>query len=74
VEEIDEPGEAMRPIILDCRGRFRPRRRIGPISRDQRTAAVREHDQQQSDAAPAQDAHNWQSATLERVPLTNDSH
>jgi hypothetical protein len=64
------------PIILDCAGRFlrdRPRRRSGPISRDQRTAAVGEHHQQQSDAASMQGAHDWQSAALERVPLADDS-
>jgi hypothetical protein len=75
VEEIDQPDEANRPIILDCRRRLRrdrPRRRIGPISRDEQTAAVGEHHQQHSDAATAQGAHDRKNTALEGMPLADD--
>ena len=77
MEEIDKPGEAMLPIIVTYGGRFVGDRRcgqIGPIRRDQRAAAVREHDQQHCDATATQGAHDLQNAALKGVPLADDSY
>ena len=67
----------MLPIIVTDGGRFvgdRRCRQIGPIRRDQRTAAVGEHDQQHWDATATQGAHDLQNAALEGMPLADDSY
>ena len=76
MEEIDKPGEAVRSTLLSRGGGFRDGhcRQIGPPHRDQRAAAVGEHNQQQCYAAAAHGAQRLQNAALEGMPLAEDCH
>jgi hypothetical protein len=77
VEEIDKPGEAMLPIIRGCGGSFFRDlrcRQIGPISWDQRAAAIGERHQQRCYAAAVRGAQCLQNAALEGMPLAQDCY
>ena len=72
MEEIDKPGEAVQSTVLSrgdghcCQ--------IGPPRRDQRAAAVGEHNQQQCYTAAVHGAQRLQNAALEGMPLAEDFH
>jgi hypothetical protein len=77
VQQIDKPSEAVLPIILTSgRTIVRDRRccEVGPFRRDQRSAAVGEHDQQQQDTTATRGADDLQNAALKRMPRAVDSY
>jgi hypothetical protein len=76
VEEIDQPGEAMRSTVFRHGGGSRDEhcRQIGPSRWDQRTAAIGEHYQQQCYAAAVRGAQCLQNAALEGMPLAQDCY
>jgi hypothetical protein len=76
VEEIDKPGEAVQSTVLSRGGGFRDGhcRQIGPPRRDQRAAAVGEHNQQQCYAAAVRGAQRLQNAALEGMPRAQDCY
>jgi len=75
-EEIDKSGEAMRSTLLTrddglCDRRCR---KIRPSRRDQRTAAVGQHHQQQCHAVAVRGAQRLQNEALEGMPLAQDCY
>lgn len=47
---------------------------VAPARGNERTAAIRKHDEQQQNAAAPHGAHNRQCAALKRMPLTQYRH
>jgi hypothetical protein len=56
--------------LICASGRFP----IGPASWDKRAAAVGQHQEQHLNATATHRAHDLQSATLEGMPLADDSY